>query len=212
MTEDFLAYLKRLSDAQADLRLIADFISVASKLILIKSKVLLPEIDLTPEEEGGIKDLEVRLRLYQELKPLFGAIQKLWRGGARAWSRPFFLDRNFSPLVAGPAACYPGNNLESASLRGALEKMFDAAQSLMLETETIKGTIVTLEEKIEEVIRKLQGEGGSSFKHLSLAKPRGEVIIIFLAILHLAREERVHLEQVEHFSDIIIKQRPVIPA
>ncbi len=38
VTDDFLKYLKTLTDAHADLRMIADFIVTASRLILIKSK------------------------------------------------------------------------------------------------------------------------------------------------------------------------------
>ena len=68
----------------------------------------------------------------------------------------------------------------------------------------IKEKIVTLEEKIQEVVQWLEREGTSTFKNLSNARSRIEAITIFLAILHLAREQRIQLEQLEHFSDIII--------
>ena len=46
--------------------MLADFIVVASRLLLIKSKAILPSLALTEEEETDIKDLEMRLKIYRE--------------------------------------------------------------------------------------------------------------------------------------------------
>src|ERR1700679_4087675 len=84
VTDAFLKYLEALKTsnlladaaeemaldkARLDLRVLADFIPVASRLIFLKSKYLLPGLVLTDEEEADIKDLEDRLRRYQDLKP-----------------------------------------------------------------------------------------------------------------------------------------------
>ena len=205
VTDDFLKYLKTLTEARVDLRLIADFISVASKLIFIKSKFLLPELDCAPEEEGAAKDLELRLRLYQELKPLMAGILRVWKTSGREWGRPFLLDRGISWLLGGgPRVFYPGENLSIQVMTEALGRIFESFKAIILETETIQEAIVTLEEKIQEVITRLETEKTSTFNNLSNARSRIEAITIFLAILHLAREQRIHLEQSEHFSDIII--------
>lgn len=59
--------------------ILADFLVVASKLILIKSKVLLPSLPLTEEEELDIRGLEGRLKIYQEFKKAQVHIKGLWR-------------------------------------------------------------------------------------------------------------------------------------
>src|SRR5690349_179158 len=86
VTDDFLKYLEAFKKDGAngaalefDLRVLADFISIASKLIFLKSKYLLPGLALTEDEEADIKDLEHRLKMYQELKPALKHIAKLWR-------------------------------------------------------------------------------------------------------------------------------------
>jgi chromatin segregation and condensation protein Rec8/ScpA/Scc1 (kleisin family) len=76
-----------------------------------------------------------------------------------------------------------------------------------LDTETIKEKIVTLEEKISEVLGRIQKEGDMQFKKLSGEKSRGEIIVVFLALLHLAREQLVLLEQMDTFSDIMVKKK-----
>ena len=60
VTADFLNYLKTL--VNVDSRVLADFVVVASRLLLIKSKALLPSLELTEEEEQDISDLKTESR------------------------------------------------------------------------------------------------------------------------------------------------------
>ena len=212
VTDDFLKYLKTLTEERVDLRLIADFISVASRLIFIKSKFLLPELDLAPDEEDAAKDLEFRLRLYQQLKPLIAGMLRLWKTSGREWSRPFLLDKGVFPLPPGQTVFCPGQGINLNVLSVALDGIFASFAAIAPETEAIKEKIVSIEEKIQEIIQRLETEGGSTFKNLSSARSRKDVIVIFLAILHLAREQRIYLEQTEHLSDIIIGTKTSPPA
>jgi segregation and condensation protein A len=205
VTDDFLRYLKQLSGGGTDLRLVADFISVASRLILIKSKYLLPDLSLTSEEEAEIKDLEKRLKIYQELRPTLKILARLWRGGGCEFSRPYFLTRGVVSDARGPLIFYPGKKMKLEILFEQVSRIFESLQVFELETKTIKDKIVSVEEKIEEIIARIKKGGETKFAKLSRAKPRSEIIAIFLAILHLAREQLILLEQKERFSDIIIK-------
>lgn len=203
VTDDFLNYLKTLADQETGLRLMADFIAVASRLILIKSKFLLPDLTLTGEEEESIKDLERRLQIYREFKPAMKILARFWRSRAREFGRPYFLSAG---NLAGAAVFYPGGGLEIKTLVEAINELFETFKGMELETQTIKEKIITIEEKIEEIVKRLQAEGESSFKNLSGRKSRSEVIAIFLAILHLAREQLVFLEQKDRFGDIVIQK------
>src|SRR3989344_3688633 len=73
VTEDYLKYMNQLGGlSPAE---ISNFIMVASTLILIKSKSLLPNLNLTTEEESDIRNLEERLRLYELFIKLSGNIK-----------------------------------------------------------------------------------------------------------------------------------------
>src|SRR5664280_991792 len=62
-------YLQYIANTQnITLEHLADFLSVASRLILIKSKALLPMLEFTEEEEEEIKDLEYQLAQYKKFK------------------------------------------------------------------------------------------------------------------------------------------------
>lgn len=198
---------KKTEDAfRADLRLLADFVSIASRLIFLKSKYLLPGLELTEEEEADIKDLEARLKIYQEIKPAIKIINKLWNESHKSYSRPYLIGKGVG-LAPGQTFFYPGRNLSLENMEAALGGILDTMKTYELDTETIKEKIVTLEEKISEVLGRIQKEGDMHFKKLSGDKSRGEIIVVFLALLHLAREQLVLLEQMDAFSDIMVKKK-----
>ena len=220
VTQNFLAHIEELTEknrelfrSEAGLRLLADFISVASRLIFLKSKSLLPDVQLTSKEEGEIKDLEGRLRLYRELKPAVKYIALAYQGAKPQFGRPYFFGRQFAGFLrtpdgeGGAGIFYPGRDLNVQSLQNSIAKIFETISNLELESETIREKVISLEEKIKEIISFLKIGTQSKLSDLSRAKDRSEIIVIFLAILHLAREQLLELEQESHFSDILIKKR-----
>jgi len=208
VTEDFLKYLEALknevgtSGSEEWMRTIADFLVVASRLLLIKSKSLIPELRLTAEEEEGIRDLEARLKLHKELRAVWKSVQTLYKSRSRSFGRAYMADA----LGLG-GFFYPGENLTIDELYRAVSKLKETVESFIFEEETVKKTIISLEEKIEEVLARLAKEVEASFSSFALAKTKAEVIVLFLAILHLARDQRIILEQEGYFSDIMIKKK-----
>ncbi len=217
VTDDFLKYLEGLQREQeraaseeeslALLRIIADFVVVASRLLFIKSKALLPEMTLGEEEEADIKDLELRLQMLRDLRPAMKFLDERWRGKQHAWSRPYFMN-TVSPLEAqrGVQVFYPGSDLRTDALVGSLRTLFSAFERFVLESDTIRETVVSLEKKIKEVMQRFREIAEASFSTLTGNASRSERVVAFLAVLHLAREQVVRLEQDSEFSDIMIRR------
>ena len=213
VTDDFLKYLDELkvaAPAAAEeevaavrLRLIADFVVIASRLIFIKSKALLPDLTLTEEEEADIRDLELRLRVLKELKPALQLIANLWAAKRHAWARGYFLH---SAAEGGPAVFYPSTGLTALALETSLKELFSAFERFALESETIREHVTSLEDKIRQIVARIQTIATTSFAALADGASRAETVIAFLAVLHLAREQMVLIEQENHLSDIIIKK------
>lgn len=200
VTADFLKYLE---ESRPDYGVLADFISIASKLILVKSKSLLPGIELTEEEEGDIKDLAHRLELYKEFKVARGHFELLW--SSKETSRA----RAYMGSLESLRVFYPGSRVTKENLLDSANRIFESLEKISKETETIKEKIVTLEEKIKEVVGRVRDLGETSLNKLSETKDKSEIVVIFLAILHLAREQLIQLEQNGHFSDIMIKHQEI---
>jgi chromatin segregation and condensation protein Rec8/ScpA/Scc1 (kleisin family) len=166
-------------------------------LVLIKSKALLPNLSLSEEEEEGIYDLERRLKIYGQLKPMFAIVKKQWQEANPFYSRPLFFLQ--------PAVFYPPSKISPQLIKQALEKLIGSIGSFFLENETIKRQLFTLEEKIAEVTLKIT-QGFSKFSQIISHKTKEEVIVMFLALLHLLRENIFTAKQEKLFDDIQIEK------
>lgn len=215
VTDGFLKYLKTLIDVDrtavekssvADpvtMALIADFIAIASRLILLKSKSLLPDLTLTDEEEKDIKDLEGRLLLYAKVKDAMKLLMGAWESNAVMASRPYFLHANL-----GAHVFLPGEGLTQEALTHAMRGVLEEFKKWNVPIETIKEKIVSLEEIVKNVVERISHLGGNTtLKGIAGSRGRSELVLIFLAVLHLAREQLIHIEQESHFSDILVRNK-----
>ncbi len=196
VTADFLKYIESLEEINP--KVLADFIAVAAKLILIKSHTLLPGLKLEEDEEKEIADLEKRLQFYREFRPAEENIQRLWQKQI-AFGRPY--------LVNLPPGFYLSETVQPSRLLTELNRMAELLQSLEPEVKQQKIKLVTLEEKIEELIKRLDRTIENSFNDIARGRKREEIIVLFLALLHLLKDAAVRVEQETLFSDIRIKTR-----
>lgn len=199
VTADFLNYVRTLTSAPP--RLLSNFLVVAARLVLIKSKALLPTLSITEEEEEDIRNLEQRLRLYKRFKEASKQIDAIWKSGTARYGRELL---GFSSI----RVFYPGDNLTKMALAESLRYLLKSLERFTeLHTETIQRTLITLEQKMKELLAVFEGEKKStSFR--ALAKNREETILLFLAVLHLIKDQLLYAEQDSQFSDIIVRSGP----
>jgi len=204
VTVDFLEYLKKIGNG-ASPQVLADFLVIAAQLVLIKSKILLPTIDLSEEEERDIKDLELRLELYREFSAREGGaalhIRAMWEGHKRLYVRQFFLTRDVAPVF------YPAPNVSIETLHRAFAQGISFFEELKSEPNKIKAVLVSLEEKVKEIVNRFKVAAAQSFKSITENRSKSEVVVLFLAVLHLLKEERIKVAQDNHFGDILVEQR-----
>ncbi|MDD5547487.1 MAG: segregation/condensation protein A [Candidatus Pacebacteria bacterium] len=199
VTADFLDYLKSLAEESKHPSVIADFVVVASRLLLIKSKNLLPSLELSNEEEADIKDLESRLKIYKEYKIASINIGKEWNKNKQSFSREF--------LSNMPAVFCPPSKLTIEELEASICKVVSDLQKLVPEKQSIRKVVITVKEKMEELMLRFTEGANHNFCDLSCQKSKMEVIMIFLAILHLLRDRIIEAKQDGQFSDIIINKK-----
>ncbi len=203
VTGDFLKYVKELG-AQNEPGIVADFLVVAAKLVLIKSKVLLPMLELTKEEEEDIQDLEGRLRIYREFKVAAEHLKKLWD------KKHISYGRELLKSLGDTSFFYPPKELKVSDLVRAVQHLAMTLQALIPEAQTVKRAVVTIEQKMEELLNRFKDAGQQSFRTLSQQKSRQEVIVLFLAILHLLKDRVVKVSQSDRFSDITFEKDSAI--
>ena len=112
-------------------------------------------------------------------------------------------------MVAGRKVVFPGENLNADALAAAAKNILNILQEFARETENVKLEIVTLEDKMSELVSRVAETARFGFKELTDKKNKMEIIVTFLAILHLLKEQLISVEQENAFADIIIaKNRP----
>ena len=71
VADQYLKYLE--TEESISLGNLTAFLSVAARLILIKSRALLPILEFSDEEEESMDDLETRLKVYKRFREVFSA-------------------------------------------------------------------------------------------------------------------------------------------
>jgi segregation and condensation protein A len=198
IADQYLEYITQAKDIT--LANLADFLSVAARLILIKSKALLPMLQFTEEEEEEIKDLEHQLAEYKKFKEASREVAMLFDSNDEYFSRDGFLG-----VVS---VFYPPVNIVSEDLLKAFSKVLgEIPVPEKLEEDMIK-EVLTLEDKIVHLQEFLRVKIETSFSELvANAKDKVEVVVSFLAMLELVKQRIINVEQGELFSEIQLKHK-----
>lgn len=200
VADDYIEYIK--SFERFPIEDSANFILIASTLLLIKSKSLLPSLTLTEEEEEGIHDLETRLKIYQRVKEASRHIQERFGESVifmPAQSRP-------RPVVFSP---HPSMTLASLAhtVRAVLQnlpKKEIIPKAVIRKVLSLEEVITSLATRVTEGLRMSFREFTSAHKHEKV-----NVIVSFLAMLELVKQGSIHVTQESSFGDIHMETKDV---
>jgi segregation and condensation protein A len=206
VTDDFISHIQALG--QFPMADSANFILIASTLLLIKSKSLLPTLDLTSEEEQGINDLETRLKIYQEIKNASIHVKNL-----------FGKDIIFQPSQSRPAEIMfsPDPSMTIAGLSASIAALIRALPKKELLPKALVQKVMSLEEMIGRLTERVTKSLRMSFKEFAkMGDPAGSeggkqlkvhVIVSFLAMLELVKQGIINVTQENAASDIHMETR-----
>jgi segregation and condensation protein A len=192
VAEDYLRYLETEAVPVEEL---ADFLLVASRLIYLKSRELMPYLQ-AKEEDEGVDELEEQLRIYKEFVEAAKLLETRF-GQSVMHERPFVKIMRDTPRFSPPAGLI-ARDIEEV-YRNVLKRLepFFALQ------ETSMERIKSVEERIEEMKTALESRATISFKDVvGGARSKMEVVVSFLALLELLRRNSVQVKQDTAFGDI----------
>jgi segregation and condensation protein A len=195
VADDYIAYVKTLENFPiADS---ANFVLIASTLVLIKSKSLLPSLELSEEEQGDIEDLERRLKIYQRIKEASVVIKALFRKSVMYAPEP----RKVEPIFS------PDDSMTVPTLLAAIKDVLRNLPKQEFLPKAVVAKVMSLEEMIENLTRRVTKNLRMSFSEFADGKKasRVEVIVSFLAMLELVKQGVISVAQEKHFSDIVME-------
>lgn len=205
IADDYIRQIRESEKIEAEET--ADFLVIAAKLLLIKSKALLPYL-YTASEDEDLDDLTSQLKMYQEFINASVVIKDKLLEGKRLYVPN--LSKGFRFQGSGPSFS-PPLKLKLETLRDKFDEVLAILTKELEKRDRESLAVESLEPKIsiEEKITSIKGMLAKKLKVnftrlLSQAKSRTEVIVSFLAVLELAKQKELHFEQDDLFSDITI--------
>lgn len=193
VTDAYLSYVEKLPELP--LGETAQFILVASTLLLIKSRSLLPGIHLSEEERESVEELERRLARLKLIRDAAKLLKKEW---------------GKAPLILAKRA--PLRDAIFAPGETTIDRLCNAAQKLLgtlpkpeKMVEAAVAPVLALEEVISTVKQRLSSAIRARFSELTKSRGRHETIVYFLAMLELVRSGSASVTQDKLFDDITIE-------
>ena len=203
VTDQYLAVIEEMGRrGMADL---TAFLVVAAKLVLIKSRMLLPSYQARSEEaEEVAADLVHQLELYRRFKMAAQELARWQEEGRRAYVR-------VGPGVPVPA-WYDLSDVTLEGLLAAAQEALDALPAPPVE-QVISRVTITIDQQVARIRERLARRRRIRFREvLSEAASRVEVIVTLLAVLELLKQDRVRVYQEGLFGPIFIEEKPPEPA
>lgn len=204
VADQYLAHVRTLSDP--DPAALSAFLSMAARLLVIKSRALLPRVaaqqrGAEPAEDEG-EALARQLREYQRFKQAAALLASWQEQGRRSYTR------TAPPPTPAPAP---------ARLDVTLAEMIAAVQRRMqlllpLEPPAVAlptPKVITVPEMAERIRERLRRQAWFDFTDLlALSVRRVEVVVALWAVLELLKRRAITVEQPELFGPIQIGRGP----
>lgn len=200
VADDYIAYIKSLE--QKNLVDISQFIVVASTLILMKAKSLLPGISYTEEEEKQVHDLEAKLELYAILTRGSTLIKGIY-GKTVLYGKERVKQR-------GAIVFVPDKRVDTKMLQSiALLTLATFIQPKVLVKVAVEQAL-RIENVIEGLLKRVSQAGTTTLRGIAssvgtVEEQKKILIVNFIALLELLRSGGVHAEQHEDGGDIEIQ-------
>lgn len=205
LATEFIAYVDLMREL--DLDVAGEFLVMASTLMYIKSRELLPkdqQVVVEGEEEGEDPRWELIRQLveYKKFKDAAGRLQEMEATQENVYRRT-------APKLEfeAPAQRMQVSIFDLVNAVNVILKRFVAA-----DTRDIFEDKWTVSEKIETIVNLIRERPAVKFSELfAAATSRTEVVVTFLAMLELIRLKQIVIAQPEAFAEIEIAQAPPQP-
>jgi len=199
ITDQFIEYVSKITNIEPDE--MADFLVVATKLLLIKSRALLPY--LYPEEEKELEDLTKQLRMYKEFLEAKKKIEKIINNKKFMFAREF----NRRAILSNINLFSPPKRITTVDFKKVFKELLARLKpSEKLEEKKLEPKI-SIEDKILEIKQMIINRIKISFnRFFTKSNSKTEIIVTFLAMLELIKKREVAVSQKKLFGEILISK------
>ncbi|KKR89451.1 MAG: Segregation and condensation protein A, partial [Candidatus Uhrbacteria bacterium GW2011_GWE2_41_1153] len=171
----------------------ADFLVIASRLIYLKSRELLPYVRIDEEDEK-VDELEDQLRIYRLFSEAADRLEVQFLKPEKSYLRPYT-----KTIIETEQGFYPAENISLVNLHQAFRSILKRLEPFFALQAVSMQRVKSVEQRLDELKNALTTRAKMSFKDVVAgAKSRVEVVVSFLALLELMRRQIVRVKQKDH--------------
>jgi segregation and condensation protein A len=195
VTDDYLGYIRTHSVPTMEL---ADFLVIASRLLLIKSHAILPVPE--PIEQEDVGALAAQLRLYKLFVDASGHIESLYNSTSMAFGR----ERS---MTVPREAFHLPEELSTQTLVASFKNLLKQLRPFFQLKQVAMERVASVQERMRELQDAILTRSRFHFSHLvKNGQSKVDVVVSFLALLELVKQQVVTAVQGESFADIELKR------
>lgn len=204
ITAHYLDYLNSMKEL--DLEIASEFLLMASTLLEIKSREMLPKYKEEEDEDELKEKLVLRIAEYEAFKMI---AEKM---GERFSKDTYPFTKRAETIIVEETPLedlLEGITIDHLYLtyRSLMNRQKEKINRSFVRVKTMEREVYKIEDKMEELERFLTGKNLVSFSQiLKSVTSKAERIVLFLAVLELSRNHRVRISQEDIFSEIIIEK------
>ncbi|OKL38025.1 segregation/condensation protein A [Domibacillus mangrovi] len=200
ITNQYLLYVNTMQELELDIA--SEYLVMAATLIAMKSRSLLPDHASTDdeydEEEDTGEELMRRLIEYKKYKEAAVKLQELEKERTKLFSRSP-ADGLFAPVKEGPL------NVTIYDMLGAFQKMTRRKKLSVPRQATVRRQEMSVETRMKMLMKTLHdAKVPVLFEDLFQSHEREELVVSFLAILELMKQNEITVMQKGSFAQLYV--------
>lgn len=199
ITKQYLDYIKLMEEL--NLNIASEYLVMAAELLQIKSNSLLPKSDTIEDdfEENTRENLIKKLLDYEQYKDITSEMKKLEEFRQSVYTRE---PDNLSEFIDNTKKIDYGVSLND--LLEAFNKLIEQKEIKKPLNTKITNKEYSVNKRCTEIKKILKARKKVDFKDLFEDFNKECIVVTFLAILSMSREQEIVIEQENNFNNIII--------
>lgn len=203
VSNQYMDYLNQME--KLNLEIASEFVVMASTLLYIKSKKVLPNKDEKEENEPTEEELVQRIVEYNKYKNISGLLKEKYEENKHKLTKPKMLLKLPNKEFVGSydkellAKFY---KLQILKYKEKMNKKRDDIEKLVIKEN------VTVKSKLKEILIAFKKSKQFVFNKLFVSKKRSkqEIVVAFMAMLEMSKKDKLKINQTELFGDITVTQ------
>lgn len=201
ITNQYMNFINKMKEESIDIA--SEYLVMASELVHLKSKMLVNDKD-DAEDEYEIKneqDLKEKLLEYERIKDITNTFKDLESTRNKVYTKiPSNLNefKKDAPL---------DNNISLSDLINAFESFLNREKLKRPINTRITKKELSVDDRVKSIRKIFQEKKKVYFTELFEELNKPYVIVTFLSILEMSKNEEIRLKQENSFSDIIIEKK-----